>query len=72
MDKKLKKKPKKISKFKDLIEFVEDRPGHDMRYFLNTIKIKRKLNWRPKYNIKNGLENTIDWYLKNINKWRKI
>ena len=72
LDKKLKKKPKKISKFKDLIEFVEDRPGHDMRYFLNTIKIKRKLNWRPKYNIKNGLENTIDWYLKNINKWRKI
>ena len=71
LNKKFKKKPNKISKFQDLIEFVEDRPGHDKKYFLNTSKIRRMLNWKPKYNIKYGLENTIDWYLKNINKWRK-
>jgi len=50
----------------NLIEFVEDRPGHDVRYALDSSKI-RKLGWRPKYSFKEALEKTINWYLNN--KW---
>ena len=47
------------------IKFVKDRPGHDLRYALNSAKIKNQLRWRPKTNFQKGIENTIDWYLKN-------
>ena len=47
------------------IKFVKDRPGHDMRYALNSSKLITKLRWKPKINILNGLINTFDWYLKN-------
>ena len=47
------------------IKFVKDRPGHDMRYALNSSKLIMKLRWKPKINILNGLINTFDWYLKN-------
>lgn len=45
----------------DLIEFVEDRPGHDIRYSLDSSKIK-KLGWEPEHNFKEGLEETVAWY----------
>ena len=47
------------------IKFVKDRPGHDIRYALNSAKIKNQLGWRPKTNFQKGIENTIDWYFKN-------
>ena len=47
------------------IKFVKDRPGHDMRYALNSSKLIKKLRWKPKINILNGLVKTFDWYLKN-------
>ncbi len=47
------------------IKFVKDRPGHDLRYALNSNKLIYKIKWRPKTNIVNGLEKTFDWYLKN-------
>lgn len=47
------------------IKFVKDRPGHDVRYALNSNKIKRKIKWKPKIKIKKGLENTFLWYLDN-------
>tara|TARA_B100001057_G_scaffold500574_1_gene616406 strand:- start:2480 stop:3493 length:1014 start_codon:yes stop_codon:yes gene_type:complete len=47
------------------ILFVKDRPGHDIRYALNSNKIKKKLGWFPKTNFKQGLKLTFDWYLKN-------
>ncbi len=47
------------------IKFVKDRPGHDMRYAINSSKIKKKLSWKPKVNFKNGLEKTFLWYLNN-------
>jgi len=47
------------------IKFVKDRPGHDFRYALNSNKIRKKLKWKPKKNFKTGLEETIDWYIKN-------
>ena len=49
-----------------LIEYVTDRPGHDRRYAMNTIKIKRELGWEPHYNLKDGLRHTIEWYLGNL------
>ena len=47
------------------IKFVKDRPGHDVRYALNSNKIKNKLNWKPKVDFKKGIKLTFDWYLKN-------
>ena len=47
------------------IQYVKDRPGHDCRYALNSSKIKKKLNWKTKINISNGLKLTFLWYLKN-------
>jgi len=47
------------------IKFVKDRPGHDFRYALNSNKIKRKLKWKPKVNLPNGISRTVDWYLSN-------
>jgi dTDP-glucose 4,6-dehydratase len=47
----------------DLIEFVEDRPGHDLRYAIDNAKIKKTALFQPQYNLETGLKKTIDWYL---------
>jgi len=47
------------------ILFVKDRPGHDVRYALNSNKIKNKLGWKPRTNFRQGIKLTFDWYLKN-------
>ncbi len=52
------------------IRFIKDRPGHDLRYALNSKKIKKELNWKPKTSFKHGIELTFDWYKKN-NKYFK-
>ena len=49
------------------IKFVKDRPGHDFRYALNSKKIRKKLNWFPEKNFRTGLEETLNWYIKNYN-----
>ena len=49
----------------DLFSFVEDRPGHDVRYSVNSKKIKVHFGWEPKKSFKKGIEETIDWYLNN-------
>ncbi len=51
--------------FNELISFVEDRPGHDLRYAIDFKKINKELNWNPSYSFENALESTIDWYLNN-------
>ena len=51
--------------YKDLINFVLDRPGHDKKYSVNTAKINLELGWENKINLKNGLKTTIEWYTKN-------
>jgi len=51
--------------YKTLIKFVEDRPGHDKRYAINSSKIKNKLGWYPKYSFDNGIRKTILWYKEN-------
>ena len=48
------------------IKFVKDRPGHDFRYALDSKKILKKLKWKSKINLKKGLENTFNWYFKNM------
>ena len=47
------------------INFVKDRPGHDVRYALNSNKIKKELNWKPKINFSEGIKLTFDWYYNN-------
>jgi dTDP-glucose 4,6-dehydratase len=57
--------------YSKLITFVKDRPGHDGKYLVNYSKIKKALNWFPKFSLDKGLTLTVDWYLKNKNWWRK-
>jgi len=54
-----------MDKSEDLIEFVEDRPGHDFRYSMSSKKISDELDWKIKINFDEGLEKTIEWYLDN-------
>ena len=54
------------------INFVKDRPGHDIRYALNSNKIKKKLGWRPKTNFSKGIKLTLDWYLKNKSYYKSL
>jgi len=61
-----------MDKSEELIEFVEDRPGHDFRYSLDSSKIRNSLNWSSKINFDNGIQNTIDWYLQNPGWWKNI
>ena len=58
--------------YKDLIKFVEDRPGHDFRYAIDASKIKNELKWVPKDNFQSGIQKTIEWYLKNKDWYEKI
>ena len=54
-----------MDKSEDLIEFVEDRPGHDFRYSMDSKKITSELNWKTRLSFDKGLEKTIQWYLDN-------
>ena len=54
------------------INFVKDRPGHDVRYALNSNKIKKELGWYPKTNFNDGLRKTFEWYFKNKNYYNSI
>lgn len=57
---------------RELITFVSDRPGHDRRYAIDAGKIEAELGWRPSVTFEEGLERTIDWYLKNEWWWQPI
>ena len=54
------------------IKYVKDRPGHDLRYALNSNKLIKKLKWKPKVNIEEGLKMTFDWYLRNSEYYSSI
>tara|TARA_B100000886_G_scaffold47802_1_gene29403 strand:- start:53 stop:1075 length:1023 start_codon:yes stop_codon:yes gene_type:complete len=62
---KIAKKKIKVGK-KVKIKFIKDRPGHDIRYALDSKKIKKKLKWKSITSLKRGLNNTFDWYFKNM------
>ena len=59
-----------LNKSKENIDFVEDRPGEDTRYSLDSTKIHEKLGWKPKINFDEGLEKTIQWYVSNKDWWK--
>lgn len=63
---------KELGKPECLITFVEDRKGHDRRYAIDAIKIKEKLGWEPDIEFKDGIRNTIQWYLDNKQWWEDI
>ncbi|WP_342650257.1 dTDP-glucose 4,6-dehydratase [Pseudomonas sp. REB1044] len=59
-------RPDNITHFADLITFVQDRPGHDLRYAIDASKIERELGWVPQETFESGLRKTVQWYLDNL------
>ncbi|WP_236777853.1 dTDP-glucose 4,6-dehydratase [Anoxybacter fermentans] len=61
-----------LGKSGSLIKFVKDRPGHDRRYAIDSTKIRQDLGWIPKYNFKDGIKKTIQWYKNHKHWWKRI
>jgi len=61
-----------LGKSKDLIQYVKDRPGHDRRYAIDSTKIQKELGWNPEYSFEKAIKDTVDWYIKNEDWWKKI
>lgn len=65
-------KPLSKGSYSELIEFVQDRPGHDLRYAVDPSRIKNELGWRPSVTVEKGLEKTVLWYLENEVWWKPL
>lgn len=65
-------KPSDIKNYADLITYVKDRPGHDVRYAIDASKIERELGWKPQETFETGLRKTVQWYLDNQAWWQAI
>lgn len=65
-------KPEGLEKYEDLITFVKDRPGHDVRYAIDASKIERELGWKPEETFETGLRHTVQWYLSNKDWWSNV
>jgi len=63
---------KKLNISEDNIKYVKDRPGHDRRYAIDSTKIMSELGWKPEYDFETGIELTINWYMKNVDWWKKV
>lgn len=63
---------KALGKSEDLITYVTDRPGHDLRYAIDPTKLETELGWKPTYNFDTGIAQTIQWYLDNKQWWENI
>ena len=63
---------KLLKKPESLIQYVNDRPGHDRRYAMDTTKIKKELGWEPEYAFETALRQTVDWYLANRSWWERV
>lgn len=61
-----------INKYEELITFVKDRPGHDVRYAIDASKIKRELGWVPQETFETGLRKTVEWFLDNEDWWQSM
>jgi dTDP-glucose 4,6-dehydratase len=61
-----------LGKPETLITFVEDRPGHDVRYSLDSTKTRSKLRWQPKFSFEQSLESTVRWYVENEHWWTPL
>lgn len=65
-------KPEGVEHYADLITYVTDRPGHDMRYAIDAAKIERELGWRPRETFESGIRKTVQWYLANESWWKRV
>ncbi|WP_426150613.1 dTDP-glucose 4,6-dehydratase [Pseudomonas sp. DC3000-4b1] len=65
-------RPAGVANYVDLITFVKDRPGHDLRYAIDASKIERDLGWVPKETFQTGLRKTVQWYLENLEWCRRV
>lgn len=65
-------KPAGIARYEDLITYVQDRPGHDLRYAIDASKIERELGWVPEETFESGLRKTVQWYLDNLDWCRRV
>ena len=65
-------KPVGVSNYSDLISYVADRPGHDVRYAIDASKIDKELGWRPQETFESGIRKTVEWYLSNEKWWSRV
>ena len=65
-------KPEGVAKYEDLITYVKDRPGHDVRYAIDAAKIGRELGWKPQETFESGIRKTVEWYLNNTKWWSRV
>lgn len=64
--------PDEIDKYEELITYVDDRPGHDIRYAIDASKIDQELGWRPDETFESGIRKTVEWYLNNKTWWERV
>lgn len=64
--------PGEIEYYEELITYVSDRPGHDLRYAIDATKIDQQLNWRPTETFETGIRKTVEWYLRNKSWWQRV
>jgi dTDP-glucose 4,6-dehydratase len=60
------------SRYRELIKFVPDRPGHDLRYAIDFSKLKIELGWAPQHSFEQGLSTTVQWYIENRSWWEPL
>lgn len=65
-------KPAGVNAYRDLITFVKDRPGHDVRYAIDASKMTRELDWNPQETFETGMRKTVQWYLENKEWWQRV
>ncbi|WP_367971418.1 dTDP-glucose 4,6-dehydratase [Vibrio scophthalmi] len=65
-------KPAGVAQYEDLITYVTDRPGHDVRYAIDASKIERELGWKPTESFESGIRKTVQWYLDNKTWWSRV
>jgi dTDP-glucose 4,6-dehydratase len=65
-------KPYGVARYEDLITYVQDRPGHDLRYAIDASKIQRELDWKPEETFESGIRKTVQWYLDNLDWCRRV
>ncbi|WP_417559365.1 dTDP-glucose 4,6-dehydratase [Marinomonas sp.] len=65
-------KPQGVNAYEDLITYVKDRPGHDVRYAIDASKIALDLGWKPEETFETGMRKTVQWYLDNQDWWQRV
>ena len=65
-------KPAGVAQYEELITYVTDRPGHDVRYAIDASKIERELGWKPEETFESGIRKTVEWYLNNQSWWSRV